>query len=172
MNSPIEQPVAKLLRDRAGRYRQEQFTAAIGLAVMAVYVVFGNWRELRVVALLVAIVRLNAWFRLGKHRRWIEAALPDAQLATLHEAAERDIEFIESNFRWYAIPLAVGLTGFAAAVWRETRSYWVPSILLGLSAALVAGTLRMNRQTIATIRATLGAGSVGGLPLEKGNHHA
>ena len=151
----LNREIDRFLQERERCYGREMAIAAVGFAVMMVYVLYGNWLALRAVAFPIAICRLFAVFWIRTHRRSIvriRSLSTDTDFG-FRAIVDLDIAFIRSTFYWYALPLAVGLIGFAFAVWWHSGSPWVSGACLVGSIILVLGSRSLNAKTVDKLRA-------------------
>lgn len=154
--------ISQFLQERSQYYKREAITAIIGFAVMMVYVFFGNWIILRVVAMPIALIRLLGALRLHSHRRSLATigCSGGGDASKLYELVELDVAFLKSSFYWYATPLGFGLSGIALAVWWHARSYWIAGACLTACVVVILGSRSMNNRTIRSIQSRVRAPSI------------
>jgi hypothetical protein len=153
----FDRTIDRFLQQRRRCYKRETTIAAVGFAVMMVYVLFGNWLALRLIAFPIAACRLYAALCIRAHQRSLDriGSSSTETYSGLRALVDRDIAFVRSTFYWYTVPLAVGLIGVAFAVWWHAGSLWVSAACLAASGLLVIGSRSMNAKTVTTLRAVL-----------------
>ena len=153
----FDREMDRFLQERDRCYKREMAIAAVGFAVMIVYVLFGNWLALRLIAFPIAICRLYAALRIRAHQRSLDRIRSSSTETNLGLRAlvDVDIAFVRSTFYWYAVPLAVGLIGVAFAVWSHAGSLWVSAACLTGSGLVVIGSRSLTAKTVTTLRAVL-----------------